>query len=301
MNSETKFGASAGAPSRSLQPLQPLSFQPKACSRSLDARDAAKKKRFRRGNVKPKRGRAQSKPTPLETKYQSTFGSLSEPLIREARRELLDLRGSDLNPERAREVLERMQARLDRMLPAAELARLAETLVAETQAWNARQVRKQLALDEVGIKVPELTGKSLERLAKHAVQSIRGIPEEIARRAGPLITDATFRGLRAEAFADELGKRLGISRQEAQARATGLVVRVNAEVTIERHTKLGVNEYIWRASPDSLTRWWHRDLNGKRFRYDNPPMGGGAGPKDRGNPGTATNKRGCRCQAIPVF
>lgn len=54
-------------------------------------------------------------------------------------------------------------------------------------------------------------------------------------------------------------------------------------------------DYIWRTQEDEKVRDLHRDLEGKTFNRDNPPVSGTAG--FRGNPGEPAN---CRCYAEPV-
>ena len=56
--------------------------------------------------------------------------------------------------------------------------------------------------------------------------------------------------------------------------------------------------YIWRVAPGDLarTRPDHRRLNGKQFRWDDPPV---VNPRtgERGHPGMDQH---CRCYAEPV-
>lgn len=54
-------------------------------------------------------------------------------------------------------------------------------------------------------------------------------------------------------------------------------------------------DYIWRTQEDEKVRDLHRDLEGKTFNRDNPPVSGTSG--FRGNPGEPAN---CRCYAEPV-
>lgn len=56
--------------------------------------------------------------------------------------------------------------------------------------------------------------------------------------------------------------------------------------------------YIWRVAPGDLaqTRPEHRRLNGRKFRWDDPPV---VNPRtgERGHPGADKH---CRCYAEPV-
>jgi len=181
----------------------------------------------------------------------------------------------------------------------------AAVLVGKVANQNARQMRRALRAlrpaDEtksVAVVIPELSPKNVRRLAHRTVKEIDGIADAVAKRVESIVRSAVSRGLRGEAFAKELEHELGIEKKAAQRIAVGQVIRINSAVTQQRHEALGITEYIWRSVPDQHTRRWHRELNGTRQRYDSPPMGGGGGPKDHGNPGSADV---CRCQALPVL
>ena len=49
---------------------------------------------------------------------------------------------------------------------------------------------------------------------------------------------------------------------------------------------------------DGRVRDNHAELNGQRFRFDDPPMGGGTSEDEPGNPGDGIL---CRCYADPVL
>ena len=59
----------------------------------------------------------------------------------------------------------------------------------------------------------------------------------------------------------------------------------------------GVEEYIWSTSGDSRVRESHKKLNGKRFRWDDPPVVDEKTGR-RCHPGEDYE---CRCVALAVF
>jgi SPP1 gp7 family putative phage head morphogenesis protein len=180
----------------------------------------------------------------------------------------------------------------------------AAALVGNVANHNARQMRRALRVmiseerEGLGLEIPELSRKNVRRLAKRTAREIRGIAESVSERIAPIVARAVSRGLRGSALADELTRRLGLEKEAAKRLAVGQVIRINSDVTRERHEALGITEYIWRSTDDEHTRAWHRKLNKSRQRYADPPLGGGGGPKDYGHPGSADV---CRCQAIPVI
>lgn len=161
-----------------------------------------------------------------------------------------------------------------------------------------RAVRPGDADRSLTIQIPELSRANVRRHARRTVREIQGIADAVAERLAPVVTRAVAGGVRGEVLARELERRLGLERKTAVRKAIGQVIRINSEITRERHEQLGITEYIWRAVDDAHTRDWHRKLNRTRQRYDSPPLGGGGGPKDYGHPGSADV---CRCQAIPVM
>jgi SPP1 gp7 family putative phage head morphogenesis protein len=92
---------------------------------------------------------------------------------------------------------------------------------------------------------------------------------------------------RADALA-ALRERTGVALTYAQNEAIRAANATIATVTEIRQTAAGIDEYIWDANDDEVTRPLHREYDGKVFRWDSPP-------KD-GHPGHAY---GCRCSARP--
>ena len=79
---------------------------------------------------------------------------------------------------------------------------------------------------------------------------------------------------------------------------------LSADLTRTRQESAGVKEYIWRSSGDERVRACHRELDGKTFRYDDPPAmwymtkRGKIYTGRHCNPGEDYQ---CRCVAKPVF
>src|SRR5690606_27552239 len=63
-----------------------------------------------------------------------------------------------------------------------------------------------------------------------------------------------------------------------------------------RQTAAGIEEYIWTTSGDERVREMHAKLDGKRFKWSDPPVTNAQG--DRNNPGEDYQ---CRCTAYAVL
>ncbi|RTL04666.1 hypothetical protein EKK58_10170 [Candidatus Dependentiae bacterium] len=103
-------------------------------------------------------------------------------------------------------------------------------------------------------------------------------------------------GVRAESLLDVIKSERNVTYNKAKFLArqeTSLMVSKYREI---RYKDIGVNKYIWSTSHDSRVRHDHKELDGKVFSFDNPPVTDdrtGA----RNNPGEDFN---CRCVAIPI-
>ncbi len=177
------------------------------------------------------------------------------------------------------------------------VAKAAGGLIKEVEGYNRRRMGKAL-----GVQVKAIDDKTTARFARESAQELNKFAVGAAESLDGLLVQAAKRGLRAEAFAGELERRLAVQRKKAVRLAVAQVTRTNAKITEHRHAELGITEYIWQAvggrQGDGHTRPWHAKLHGQRIRYDSPPVGGGGGPKDRGHAGSADV---CRCQQIPVI
>jgi SPP1 gp7 family putative phage head morphogenesis protein len=85
-----------------------------------------------------------------------------------------------------------------------------------------------------------------------------------------------------------------VSRARARFWARDQTLKLAASVTRAKHESLGIVEYVWRTSGDGTVRPSHDALDGKTFRYDDPPETG----TGVHNPGEDYQ---CRCHADPVL
>lgn len=182
-------------------------------------------------------------------------------------------------------------------------------LVRDVGRHNARQMRRALKVKlkvkrpkdkskSIALKIPELSQANVRSMAKRTVREVKHISSRMATKVQAAVTRSISKGLRGEALATQLMGLMKIERKAAKRIAVGQVIRINSEITEQRHVALGISKYKWRAIDDQWTRAWHWQLNNTIQSYDDPPMGGGAGPKDRGHAGSADV---CRCQQLPVI
>ena len=93
-----------------------------------------------------------------------------------------------------------------------------------------------------------------------------------------------------------LRDKFGKSRARSSLIARDQVTKLNGSVNRVKQQSLGVTHYIWRSVSDDAVRDRHRDLNGKKFAWDDPPVISPDGR--RGHPGDDYQ---CRCYAEAVL
>lgn len=97
-------------------------------------------------------------------------------------------------------------------------------------------------------------------------------------------------------IADLIQERFNVSESRARFWARDQTLKLNAQLTEARATASGIDEYVWTTSADERVREIHAELEGQRFRYDDPPVTTADG--QRNNPGEDYQ---CRCTAFPVL
>lgn len=150
-------------------------------------------------------------------------------------------------------------------------------------------IRKEIRETDIGMIVQQ----EVER----QVGLIKSLPLEAAQRVQDLSIRAIIEGGRA----DEISGLIMATGQVTKARADTIarteVSRASTIFTQARAEALGSEGYIWRSSEDADVRDRHKELNGKFFKWDNPPI---ADEKSgiRAHAGCIWN---CRCYPEPVI
>lgn len=142
------------------------------------------------------------------------------------------------------------------------------------------------------------TGQILRQRLDEQVAMIKSIPLDAAKR----VHDLTLRGLETSTRGDEIRKAILASGDVAASRATLIarteVARTASLLTQARAEFIGSTQYIWRTSGDTDVRPGHRAMNGKVFRWDDPPEVNENGRVMRHHPGQIWN---CRCFPEPII
>lgn len=141
--------------------------------------------------------------------------------------------------------------------------------------------------------------EALKEYVRRNVKLIKNLEAETAEELIRFLRSEEAGDLHAEDLAKELREKFGL-KSEARAKlwARDQTLKLNAQITQERYKKAGIEEYIWTVTggknPGARVRKSHKELNGKRFKFSNPPTINGR----KVNPGEDYQ---CRCTAFPVI
>lgn len=199
--------------------------------------------------------------------------------------------------ERMPELQETLRAYATILRPWARsvIARMqAEVSQRDLKAWKelttemGRNLRNEIASAPTGIE--------MKTLMELDVELITSLPLEAARRVHRLTQEGIINSTRASEIQMEILRTGQVTLGRAKTIARTEVARTASTLTEARATYIGSEGYFWRTSGDSDVRPEHRKLNGKFFRWDDPPVSGSRG--ERAHAGQIYN---CRCYPDPVI
>lgn len=190
----------------------------------------------------------------------------------------------------------RVIERVKRAVEAADEAPTADDLkatAAKVDRFAAAELTRTLALDVTqGGKLTAL----YDAWAAENVALIESIPAQFFAEIEAKVKDAVSSGRLTRDVVKEIQGRYGVAKSRAELIARDQIGKLNGQLTQQRQTSLGITEYVWSTSKDERVRDMHRDLEGTRQRWDDPPI---TNPKgDRNHPGGDYQ---CRCVAVAVL
>lgn len=158
-----------------------------------------------------------------------------------------------------------------------------------------------------GITVPpELTSSQSRRIAEEWQGNmdlwVKDFTEEMIVDLRKRVSGNVFAGNRYEDLIKTLKKSYNITTRKAKFLARQETNLLLSKFKETRYTDLGIDKYRWQCVVGTVNhpvRPSHEALNGKIFRWDDPPVTTMPGePQRRNNPGQDFN---CRCVARPIL
>ena len=203
---------------------------------------------------------------------------------------------------RLAEAFDKCEKALEKEAKSFELTRRISEVAALTTKLSIKDWKKMVQ-ETVGIDLlddyysGEFFEKALEAWTSDNVDLIKTIPHNTLSKMKEIVLEGYRNGRTTTKIVKAIQKEYGSSRRQAQLIARDQMAKLNSEVTQKQQEDAGVQEYVWSTSGDSRVREGHKKLNGKRFRWDDPPVVD-AKTGRRCHPGADYQ---CRCVALPVF
>ena len=143
----------------------------------------------------------------------------------------------------------------------------------------------------------ELFRELMKKWVEDNVGLIKTIPQESLSRMREIVMEGYRNGETTTSIVKKIQRAYSVDRRHAQLLARDQIAKLNSNIAQQQQRDAGVEEYIWSDSGDGRVRPSHKKLNGKRFRWDDPPVVDEKTGR-RCHPGEDYE---CRCVALAVF
>lgn len=179
----------------------------------------------------------------------------------------------------------------------AEVQAIAAEQAQAVSGFNRRQMTRTFS-NALGIELfynePWLETE-MQGFAKTNVDLITSIPKQYLQDVEGLVqrglkSGRSVRDIQKDLTARYKGALRNKPRNRAELIARDQTMKLNGDLNHLRQTNLGIAKYTWRTSHDERVRPSHAVLDGKVFKWSDPP--------DVGHPGEDFQ---CRCTAEPVI
>ena len=137
--------------------------------------------------------------------------------------------------------------------------------------------------------------EQLKKWVEENVGLISSIPEDTLEKMKDIVYDGFTNGKTTTRMVKEIQRAYGISRRRAELIARDQTAKLNGQIQKAQQQDAGITEYIWSDCGDERVRRSHRELNGKKFSWDDPPENSDG---RKCHPGQDFQ---CRCIGRPVF
>ena len=137
--------------------------------------------------------------------------------------------------------------------------------------------------------------EQLEAWVSENVDLIKTIPEDTLDKMKDIVYDGFANGKTTTRMTKDIQRAYGVSKRKAQFIARDQTAKLNGQIQRVQQMDAGINEYAWSTCGDERVRRSHKELNGKKFSWDDPPENSDG---RKCHPG---QDYGCRCIGRPVF
>ncbi|NTA27409.1 phage minor head protein [Allorhizobium ampelinum] len=147
---------------------------------------------------------------------------------------------------------------------------VAEVSARDREAWDKAANRIGKGVREEIDNTP--VGRIMQDRLWEQVKLIKSIPTDAAERVRHITLQGISQGKRPNQVAQEIMRSGHVSKSKATLIARTEVARTATELTHARAVAAGSTMFEWVTVGDSDVRHDHKILNGKSFRWDDPPI-----------------------------
>jgi SPP1 gp7 family putative phage head morphogenesis protein len=197
-----------------------------------------------------------------------------------------------------REILKTLDTMMD-TIPQAATGIDLDDEIARVEADLQKQLEKSAAsVEDLDITpVPEGVSSEIEESTVSGIDAgIKGFAQREIEEIRRLTQANMAQGARVDRLTKIIESQYNVAKRRAAFIAENETSLAISKFREARYKEIGANSYIWSTSKDERVRDSHRDLEGKSFSWDSPPVVDTATGR-RGHPGQDFN---CRCVAIPI-
>ncbi len=228
--------------------------------------------------------------TRLTTDINRTIAEQVAPLLAEAQRR----EDADIDPSRFLGIFSFLRVRIAQISSGAVVSRILDQFGRAITQSNGTDLERILNIS-FSDESPDVLAL-LQEWREENLRLIQSLSNDVVDQVSEQITQATIRGTRVETLRRLIQNRFNVARSRAELIAVDQTLKANAALTRVRHQEAGITQYVWSTSRDERVRDRHRDLEGRVFDWDSPPVTNDKG--ERNHPGEDIR---CRCVAIAVI
>lgn len=170
-------------------------------------------------------------------------------------------------------------------------------------------IKQSMGIDLVQMIQTEGIANALKSSIYENTRLIKTIPEQYLSKVEQIINQNSLKGGNKGSIIKAIQEVYPVTMNRARLIARDQSNKLNANITRERQTSLGIRAYRWRTVGDANVRKTHKERNGKVYAWRAEDVGKrladgtrllnpGFGPNDIGHPGDDIQ---CRCIAEPVI
>lgn len=207
-----------------------------------------------------------------------------------------------------------MQVAYARELDDNEIDELVRKYAAQGQAFNKSMLGGNLE-KVLGIN-PIISEPYLQPIMRQFIDTNTNLIKSIGNQFFDQVQADTYRHIQVGVYNKEYAKKIKaeyeqefknqfeagvlkrrVTNADARARliARDQISKYNGQLNQTRQTALGITKYRWVTAGDERVRERHRQLNGRIFDWNNPPI------SDSGEPINPGDDFQCRCVSEPIF